>query len=502
MKKLSLLLFLLCCPPLLAQGLIYGTYLGGSETDIAHGIVVDNLGDMYVAGLTTSSNFPVLNAFQPSLAGQANAFVSKFNSNGTLAWSTFLGGSQSDKASAVAQDQRQNLYVVGTTNSTNFPVTPHVVQTTLMGPYTNAFVAKFSPFGKLIWSTYLGGSNTEGNSIAIDPVGNVWVAGATGGPGGEDGFVTELNSTGTAIIFTKTIGGSGIDEIQSIAVLNEEAYVAGYTNSTDFPVTPGALQTTCGPSCSNYYNGFVAELGANGVAYATYLGGTKGVPGLHAPPSMGTAALNLAIGIAVDASGDAYVTGTTNTSDFPATKGAFQIKYGGTTDLPGGVAGCIDFISGQFPCGDAYVVKLNPTGTAIDWATYLGGSTADIGYSIKLDSKNDVWVGGYTQSWACETKQCKPMHIPFPTTANAFQSVKGGGLDSFLTEVAPNGSSLVYSTYYGGSNDEEAFGLAIDLQGDGYLTGRTISVDTPVSATAYQKSLAGAVNAFIAKILP
>ncbi len=502
MKKLSLLLFLLCCPPLLAQGLIYGTYLGGSGTDIAHGIVVDNLGAMYVAGFTTSSNFPVLNAFQPHLAGKANAFVSKFNSNGTLAWSTFLGGSNSDKASAIAQDSRQNIYVVGTTNSPDFPVTPGVVQTKLEGSFTNAFVAKFSPFGKLIWSTYLGTNDTEGNSIAVDSKGNVFVAGATGGPGGEDGFVTELSFNGSAIIFSKTIGGSGIDEIQSIALLNDEAYVAGFTNSADFPVTPGALQTTCGPACADYYNGFVAELGANGVAYATYLGGTKGVPGILAPPSMGTAALNLAIGIAADSGGNAYITGTTNTSDFPVSKGAFQTRYGGTTDLPGGVAACIDFISAQLPCGDAYVVKLNPTGTAIDWATYLGGSTADMGYAIKLDNRDDVWVGGYTQSWKCETKGCNPTHYPFPTTADAYQPNKVSGLDTFLTEVAPGGSSLIYSTYYGGSLDEEAYGVAVDPQGNGYLTGWTKSENLKLSTNAFQTTLTGTTNAFIVKILP
>jgi hypothetical protein len=141
-------------------------------------------------------------------------------------------------------------------------------------------------------------------------------------------------------------------------------------------------------------------------------------------------------------------------------------------------------------------VKLNPTGTAIDWATYLGGSTADIGYSILLDSKEDVWIGGYTQSYSSRT------HTPFPTTPNAYQKVKGGGLDAFLSEISPNGSALIYSTYYGGLNDELAFGLALDSLGNGYLVGRTISATTPITTNAFQKKLEGTVNAFVAKIQP
>jgi hypothetical protein len=141
-------------------------------------------------------------------------------------------------------------------------------------------------------------------------------------------------------------------------------------------------------------------------------------------------------------------------------------------------------------------VKLNPTGTKIDWATYLGGSTADIGYSILLDSKGDVWIGGYTQSYSSRT------HTPFPTTSNAYQKVKGGGLDAFLSELSSSGSSLIYSTYYGGSEDEEAFGLALDSLGNGYLAGRTISKNTPLTANAFQKKLEGTVNVFVAKMQP
>lgn len=491
MKKLFIL-FLLCSPSLFAQGLEYGTYFGGSQPDIAHGIALGFFNSIYITGQTSSPDFPVLNAFQPKLAGAVNAFVAEFNANGKLIWSTYLGGSGQDRATAIATDRQQFFYVTGVTNSTDFPVTKNAVQPELVGQGTNAFVAKFNAFGKLIWCTYLGAGGSQANSIAVDSTGNIFVGGYTGAPAPTDGFVMELNPTGTAVLYSATIGGSGTDSIESIALLGDEVYAAGYTNSKDFPVTSGAVEKNCGPACTDYFNGFVAKLGASGVSYATYLGGTQ--------TTVANTTFNVGIGIAVDSAGNAYITGTTNTIDFPVTSNAFQKIYGGTTDLPNGVAACLDFLNGQFPCGDAYVVKLNPTGTAITWATYLGGSTADMGYSIKLDAKGNIWVGGYTQSYACST--CNPVHVPFPTTSNAYQPVKGGGLDSFLSEISPDGSKLLYSTYYGGSDDEEAFGMTLDAQGNGYLAGRTISFDTPVTANAYQKNLAGIIDAFIAKIAP
>lgn len=491
MKKLFVLI-LICGPSLYAQGLEYGTYFGGSQDDLAHGIALGAFNDMYIAGQASSADFPVLNPYQSKLAGVVNAFAAKFNTNGRLLWSTYLGGSEQDRATAVATDRETNLYVVGTTNSPDFPVTKGVVQPQLNGVGSNAFVAKFSPLGKLVWSTYLGDGGAQATTIALDSKGNIFVAGNTGGAGNVDAFVTELNPAASTILFTTTLGGSGTDSIQSIALLGDEVYAAGYTNSTDFPVTAGAVQRTCGSACADYFDGFVAKLGAGGVSYASYLGGSIS--------SVVNTTFNLGIGIAVDAAGNAYVTGTTNTTNFPVTAGAFQTTYAGTTDLPNGVASCIDFISGQFPCGDAYVVKLNATGTAITWATYLGGSTADIGYSIKLDAQGNVWVGGYTQSYDCPT--CVPVHHAFPTTTDAYQPVKGGGLDSFLSELSPDGKKLIYSTYYGGSDDEIAFGLALDAEGNGYLAGRTISFDTPISANAFQKTLKGTINAYIAKIAP
>jgi hypothetical protein len=479
--------------------LSYSTYLGGSSTEVGHGVAVDAAGNIYTAGYTSSANFPVLNAYQPTLAGTANGFVSKFSPTGTLLWSTFLGGRSMDKINDIATDAAGDVYVIGTTNSTNFPTSTTAYQNKLKGAGTNAFVSMFNTSGTLVYSTYLNGTTgyAEGVSIALDASGNVFVAGdttattfpvtagaaqATNG-GGMDGFIAELNPTLSQLLYGSYMGGSGSDSIRSIALdQNDGMYVTGYTNSTNLPTTAGAFQTSCGASCtstSSLYDAFVAKASTSSLAYETYLTGSN--------------TFTLGIGIAVDASGSAYVTGTTNSTDFPLLN-PYQSVYGGTTDLPGGLAGCIDFLSARLPCGDAFVTKFNASGTGLVYSTYLGGSTADMGYSIAVDPAGDAYVGGYTQSVTSRTT------VGFPTTAGAFQTWKGGGLEGFITEVAPSGSTLNYSTYYGGSNDEELFGITIDGAGNAYVSGRSISTDTPVTTGAFQSTFAGGVDAIVAKI--
>jgi hypothetical protein len=469
-----------------SQGLEYGTYLGGSSEDVAHGIAVGSDGSMCVTGYTASNDFPVLNAYQSTKKGTVNAFLFCFNTDGSLRFSTYFGGSGTDKGEAITIGPTGNLYITGVTDSRDFPVTPGVVQPG-KGEGTNAYVVQFTPQGALVWSTYWGTTSTEANTLAVDSSGNVFVAGDTSGAGGMDAYVLELNAAATAVIWSNTFGGSGVDSVRSIALLGEEAYVTGYTNSTDFPVTAGVVQPSCGSACTDYYNGFVAKLGAGGVSYATYLGGTV--------TSVASTTLNLGIGIAVDSSGDAYITGMTNTTDFPTTTGAFQRTFGGVTDLPGGLAACIDFIGARLPCGDAFVTKISPDGSTILASTYLGGSTADIGYTIRVDALGNVYVFGYTQSNASVG------HTPFPTTPGAFQTVKAGGLDAFFSKLSNDCSTLLYSTYYGGTQDEEAFGGDVDSAGNGYLSGWTDSANLPL-ANPYQPTFKGVKDAFVAKIQP
>jgi pimeloyl-ACP methyl ester carboxylesterase len=318
------------------SALVYSTYLGGSGWDHAYGgIAVDGTGNAYVTGQTSSTNFPTTpGAFQSSFGGGLyDAFVVKLNADGSaLVYSTYLGGSDGDYGNGIAVDASGNTYVTGYTNSINFPTTPGAFQTTL-GTWIDAFVVKLNADGSaLVYSTYLGGANTEwAKGIAVDASGNAYITGYTGssdfpatpgafqtGSGGAyDAFVTKLNATGSALVYSTYLGGSSSDQVWGgIAVdASGNAYVTGWTQSTNFPTTPGAFQ----PSFGGDTDAYVVKLNAAGSAlvYSTYLGGSLYDQGY---------------GIAVDATGNAYVTGDTTSIDFPTTPGSFQTSYGGARD--------------------------------------------------------------------------------------------------------------------------------------------------------------------------
>jgi hypothetical protein len=459
--------------------LVYSTYLGGSSDGTA--IAVDSLGNAYVAGTATSSNFPTTaGAFQTTLRGDGDAFVAKLNSSGSgLVYSTYLGGGNFDAGGGIALDSSGNAYVTGHTFSTDFPTTAGAFQTTLGGE-TNAFVSKLNSSGSaLVYSTYLGGSNRDvGQGIAVDSLGNAYVAGtATSsnfpttagafqtiyGGGVTDAFVSKLNSSGSALVYSTYLGGShgtlGDEGASGIALDSPgNAYVTGQTDSSDFPITPGAFQTTLLGS----QTAFVSKLNGSGSAlvYSTYLGGNSADWG---------------IGIAVDLAGNAYLTGGTNSSDFPTTAGAFQttLSMGGDGDA---------FV-------DAFVAKLNSSGSGLVYSTYLGGGNFDAGGGIALDSSGNAYVTGVTQSGN------------FPTTAGAFQSTFGGGVENaFVSKLNSSGSALVYSTYLGGSVDDVGQGIALDSGGNAYVTGATTSSDFPTTAGAFQTTYGGGnVDAFVGK---
>jgi Bacterial Ig-like domain (group 3)/Beta-propeller repeat len=398
----------------LIDALIYSSYLGGSGQDQGFGIAVDGSGDVYVTGSTNSPNFPVtLGGFQTSLPGQSTLFVSKLNPTGSaLVYSTYLGGSGYDEGNGIAVDSSGDVYVTGSTSSSNFPVTPGAFQTVCGG----------------------------------------------GGGGCYDAFVSKLNPTGSALVYSTYLGGSKEDQGNGIVVDNSgDAYVTGFAQSTDFPVTPGAFQTTFK---GNPANVFVSEFNSSGSAlvYSTYLGGS-GYNG------------DQGFGIAVDSSGDAYVTGVTVSTDFPVTPGAFQTNFGGGD-------------------GDAFVSKLNPTGSALVYSTYLGGSQYDGGEDIVVDGSGNAYVTGSTIS------------TNFPTM-NPFQPTHGndnGNYDVFVSEFNSSGSALVYSTYLGGSGADDGRGIAVDSLGNTYVTGGTSSANFPVTPGAFQTSLPGQSNAFVSKI--
>ena len=333
------------------SALIYSTYLGGSYQDGGHGIALDSSGNAYVTGYTYSSNFPTTSSNFPATVGAFQAaigaddvgtgFVSKLDSRGSmLVYSTYLGGSTSDSGNGIAVDSSGNAYVIGATSSSDFPTTAGAFQTTLLASEygSNAFISKLNSVGStLVYSTYLGGSTSDyGYGIAVDSSGNAYVTGATyssdfpttagafqttSGSANGNAFVSKLNSSGSALVYSSYLGGNasnngnGFGDYGSGIALDSSgnAYVTGQTTSSDFPTTMGAFQTTK----PGILNAFVSKLNSRGsmLVYSTYLGGSTEDYG-H--------------GIAVDSSGNAYVAGSTTSSNFPTTAGAFQTTLAGT----------------------------------------------------------------------------------------------------------------------------------------------------------------------------
>jgi hypothetical protein len=454
-------------PVVIDPVLVYSTYLGGSGGDQGNGISVDRSGNIYVAGITDSSDFPTANALQ-SRSGSStyDAFVTKINASGaTLIYSTYLGGSGLDDGLGITVDDSGNAYVTGRTSSPNFPTTTGVVQSTCCG----AFVTKINPTGSaLLYSTYLGTNDGDsGNGIAVDASGNAYVIGYTQsahfptttgafqttiGSINDNAFVAKINTTGSALLYSTYLGGNGSDEGYGIAVdASGNAYVTGFTSSTNFP-TANAFQSTLAGS----NNAFITKINASGSAlvYSTYLGGSASDGGNA---------------IAVDTSGNAYVTGFTSSTNFP-TANAFQSTLAGSNN--------------------AFITKINASGSALVYSTYLGGSASDGGNAIAVDTSGNAYVTGITSS------------TNFPT-ANAVQPSYGVGMsDVFVTKLNPSGSALVYSTYLGGSaTADTGLGIAVDGSGNAYVTGYTGSASFPTTAGAFQTAYGGQGDAFVSKIV-
>jgi len=455
--------------------LSYSTYLGGVGEDEAFGIAVDASGNVYVAGQTASFDFPA-HTGTVSTVGGFDAFVSKLNSSGSsIVFTTLIGGSSDDAALGVAVNSSA-AYVVGTTSSStiSFP------STVTLGPGggQDAFVASLnSSTGAALYVTRVGGTGTEsGNAIAVDASGDAYIGGETdstnfktvspiqsSNAGTDDGFVAKLNPAGSAFLFSTYLGGSSGDLVTGIALdSSKNAYVTGITVSSDFPFTTGAFQTAQSGSGDN---GFVTEIKADGSAtiYSTYLGGS---------------ATNDALGIAVDSAGEAVVTGTTNSTNFPTANAAQTTNAGGY---------------------DVFVTKFNSAGTGLLFSTYYGGTLDESGTGIALDSFGDAYVTGRTAS------------STFPVSGS-FQGALSGTSDAFVTELSNTGF-VVYSSFLGGTGNENSIAgnttqgalgaVAVDSSSNAYLAGDTNSTTSfPLTAplaccVGYAGGLA---DGFVAKV--
>ncbi len=467
--------------------LAYSTYLGGSDFDAGTSIAVDSTGNAYVTGETASTDFPTMFPYQANNAGNSDVFVTKLDPSGTTrVYSTYLGGSLSERGTSIAVDSFGNAYITGRTNSDDFPMM-NAFQADLLGDY-DAFVVKLNADGNaLLYSTYFGGGgNDAGLGIAVDAWGDAYVTGGasvlsmddfpttTGafqrvfGGGMNDAFVAKFDPSRAgpaSLVYSTFLGGGDIERGNSIAVDSAgNAYLTGRTRSTDFP-TRNPLQMAYG---GGSYDAFVAKLNDTGtdLIYSTFLGGSE---------------LDQGYGIAVDSAGNVYVTGETASLDLPITpESAFQPTFGGGLN-------------------DAFVAMIDSTGGVLVYSTYLGGSDVDLGSGIAVDASGNAYVTGATTS------------TDFPT-ANPLQPANGGGLDAFVARIDPSqqGSvSLVYSTYLGGSGAENppfqgaggnpVGAIAVDASGNTYVTGGTTSTDFP-TANPLQPDNGGGTDAFVAMI--
>jgi hypothetical protein len=445
--------------------LAYSTYLGGNGSDYGMSIAVDAQGQAYVTGTTQSTDFPAKSAYQSGLRGSSDVFVAKLNASGNdLVYSTFLGGAQSEEGRGIAVDPSGNAYVAGYTNSSNFPVM--VASQPSFGGDTDAYVAKLDPNGALKYSTYLGGTGYDSAwAIAVDSTGTSWVTGrsnsvnfpATVGQnqlkGATDAFVVKLNSSGTRAWGT-FIGGCKDDFGAGIAVLDGQAYVTGLTYSGDiakkpFPYAKAAPCDCTLPSTCNA-DAFVTKLSSNGASldYFTYLGGTQD-DGAYA--------------IAVDGAGAAFITGYTNSPEFPLVKANQTLKQG----------------------RDAFVTRLAADGKSIEFSTLLGGNLDDYGQGIAVDSSG-TYVVGRTAG-----------QFPVKKQIQANQKIGDAFVTKLLWNPAPGVLSYDYSTYLGGIGDDAAFGIAVG-GGNAYVTGYTSSTNFPTKSPIHGDR--PGMDAFVAKI--
>jgi Beta-propeller repeat/Abnormal spindle-like microcephaly-assoc'd, ASPM-SPD-2-Hydin len=480
--------------------LAYSTYLGGSDIDGANAIaVLSSDGTAFVTGGTFSTDFPTEHPLQPNAGGASDfptdAFVAKLSADGgTILYSTYLGGSAEDVGNGIAVDSLGDAYVTGTTLSADFPVTPGSFDPSCPpdtacgaivnnGPtWSSAFLSKLNPAGSgLVYSTFIGGTgHTRGQGVAVDNDQNAYVVGSTQAAdfpfvspqclaftGPQNAFVLKLDSTGSTALYSGTIGGSVQDNGLGIALdANGDASITGITYSPDFVTTASALQSTYGGAGDAFVTTINTNLcgaGPGSILYSTYQGGSG---------------LDQGNGVAVDSAGQVYITGITKSLNFPTSPTSYQPSCK---------------LNSQGGCdGDAFVSEYDPTksgpGSGVA-STLLGGTGGDSGNAIAVDPSGNVYVTGTTNS------------TDFPVTTAVFQSAYGGGnADAFVTELDPTVTSLLYSSFLGGSNTESGNGIAVDTQGAAYVAGQTCSTDFPLSNPA-QIAPGGNCDAFISKVI-
>jgi hypothetical protein len=441
--------------------LAFASFVGGSGRDFGRSIAVAG-SSVYVAGYTTSADFPTRGGIQPH-GGGFDVFVAKMNESSPIPeYATYVGGSDTDIGLRVAVDAAGAAWVVGYTNSSDFPL-----RAPLVGESRNydAFAFKLDATGSdLLFSTYFGGTSVDyGYGVALDAAGNAYVAGSTASSdlptkgafqpalgGQSDGFVAKIAASGSSLLYASFVGGEADEAcVGGVAVdAAGSAYLTGYTRSIGFPLVD-PIQPYFGIGDDL----FVAKVAPSGAAlvYSTCLGGEFDDQGLA---------------IAVDAAGSAYVAGLTKSSVFPGKVAA--PRHGEESD--------------------AFALKIAADGSAVVYSYVAQTTTDEASTGIAVDADGRAYVVGYSSS------------PTFPAVCPVLRP-GSGVIDAYLQVLDPTGASLVYSTKLGGRSVDAAYGVAVDAAGDAFVTGSTASVDFPARA-AFATSLAGAENAFLVRVSP
>ncbi len=452
----------LCIDP----AVIYASYLGGSGTEYGRAVKRDSQGNFYIAGRTSSSNFPVHAGFQGTYAGQGglgygDAFVVELDPNGaSTIFSTYLGGNGDEEARGLAVDTT-GVYVAGRTDSllTQYPTTLGAIRTT-PGTGSDMFVTKLGPAGNaLLYSTLIdGGASDECNGLAVDSSQNAYVVGQAGstmpttngafqttfGGGTSDAWIGEINPTGTAFVYATFLGGNGADVATGVALdSSNNAYVCGYTSSTNFP-TQSAHQSTYGGGASDAFLASVNSAGV-GLTYSTYLGGTG---------------RDQANAVAVATFGNAAVVGYTDSNDFPTDGSGWPTFQGGASD--------------------AFAASYNALGQKT-YITYFGGGGYDEALGIWMDDTVAPWITGVTKSSS----------LPAPSASVSPRATLSGPSDAFLVHLAACGCTPLFDTYLGGSADDSGYAVVVDGAGNPYVVGYTTSSNIGSTSGSVQMAYGG-----------
>jgi hypothetical protein len=444
--------------------LAYSTYIGGSNTDRGFAPAIDHHGQLYLTGTTASLNFPVESPEQATNGGNFDAYVAKFSADGSeLEYSTYFGGSRLEEGFGIAVDEHGSAYVSGRTGSPDMPVVNALQPVYGGGPF-DAFVMKLDPSGsELLFSTFVGGiGDDRAFDLRLDARDRLFVSGTTGSTnfpivnglqpiyaGNTDAFLSTMSDDGSALLYSTYLGGSGMEQFGALAVDNAgRAAVVGRTSSLDFPVA-NAVQPIFGGGPADAFVSRYNEFGSDYI-YSSYLGGSGDDSG---------------ISTAVTRAGEVFVGGNTTSLNYPVVN-ALQPMFAGVRDM--------------------IITRLDRSGQIV-FSTYLGGRGNENAFGLAVDAPGNLYLSGFTNS------------PDFPTK-NALYATPRGGVDAVFAKISRAGDSLIYSTYFGGTGEDRGDYIALDPAGNAYFCGWTGSLDFPTTPGAFQPTFGGPqFDAFVVK---